>query len=94
VPGIAVSHGLFIGLLLSPYSDFHANTEAAHVAIAGKEVVATKNWLCGLLKSIKSTCMFNAPLYPVPTQQDSERLAARDVLSIYRVIERIAASAG
>jgi hypothetical protein len=38
--------------------------------------------------------MFNAPLEPVTTQQENKRLTAGDVLSVERIVESIAASAG
>jgi hypothetical protein len=80
--------------LLSPFSDLHACAEAAHVAIAGQEVIGARDWLCGLLQCIEPACMFNAPLEPVTTQQENKRLTAGDVLSVERVIESIEASAG
>ena len=71
---------------------FPALAEAAHVAIAGQEGVAARDWLCGLLKRIEATRMFNAPIDPSAIQQDGESLATRDILAINRVIEAVTVS--
>ena len=89
-----VSRGLFSDRLLSPVSYFHTCAETTHVAITGQEVVTAGDWLRHVLIGIEATCIFNAAVYPAPTQQESEGLAARKILSVERVIQRIAASAG
>jgi hypothetical protein len=71
-----------------------ASTETTHVAITGQEVVATGNFLRRVLTGLEATRMFNAAIYPAPTQQESEGLATRKILSMVRVIQRIAALAG
>jgi hypothetical protein len=87
-------------LVCSSISSFHLPrtfptfAEATHGAIAGQEVVAAGNWSRRVLAGIEATCMFNAAVNPAPTQQKSEGLAARQILPMERVIQRIAASAG
>jgi hypothetical protein len=71
-----------------------ALAETTHVAIAGQEGVAAGNCLRHVLIGIEATCMFNAAVNPAPTQQKSEGLAARQILPMERVIQRIVASAG
>jgi hypothetical protein len=61
----ALFHSSF---LLSPVSDFHAYAETAHASIASQEVIAARDWLCGLLACIEPACMFNASLEPVSAQ--------------------------
>jgi hypothetical protein len=89
-----VAPGLFIDLLLSPFSYFHAGAETTHGTIAGQEVVAAGDWSRRVLAGIEANGMFNAAVNPAPSQQESEGLAARKILSMERVIQRIAASAG
>ena len=59
-----------------------------HVAATINEIVAAIDALRRLLNGVEVRSVYNASLYPLPIEQESEKIAARYIAAILRIDER------